>query len=76
LLLLLLGFNVHCLYFSFVMSCFEVGVTICIDLFLNSILLMFCIMISCEIINPFIEHRCDNGTYMLCILSQTLSSGW
>jgi hypothetical protein len=39
-------------------------------------LFMFCIVISCRIIGSSIEHKRDNVTYMLCILSQTLSSGW
>jgi hypothetical protein len=54
--------------FSLVISCFEKGVTIFICHFLNSVLLMFCMVKSCKIISPSMEHKHDNVMYMLCTL--------
>jgi hypothetical protein len=59
-----------------VISCFEIGVTIYIDHFLNLVLLTSCIAIFHTIISPFMEPQHDSVTYMLCILSRTLSSDW
>jgi len=33
-------------------------------------------MIFCKIMSPSKEHKHDNVTYMLCILSWILSNGW
>ncbi len=54
--------------FFLVISCFEEGVTIFINHFLNSNLLMTFIVRSCRIISPSMECKRDNVMYMLCTL--------
>ncbi len=55
---------------------FKTGVVISNDPFLKLTLCMFWIVIFCKIMSPSKEHKHDNVTYMLCILSWILSSGW
>jgi hypothetical protein len=56
------------LFFFYVISCFEVGITIFIGDFLNSIFFMFCMVRSCRIISPAMECKHDNVMHMLCTL--------
>jgi hypothetical protein len=65
-----------CFCFCLVISCFEIGVTIYIDPFFNLDFFTSYILIFHIIINPFMECKHDNVTYILCILSQTLLSDW
>ncbi len=78
---------IKCLFFSlwdfkwiivldfFVILCFQIGYNIYKDLFLKLALHISCIVIFCKIMSPFIDHRHDKVTYMLCIFKRTLSGG-
>jgi hypothetical protein len=60
----------------FVILCFEIGSNISSNLFLKLGLFKSHIIIFHRIMNPSMDHKCDNVMSMLCIFKRTLSSGY
>jgi hypothetical protein len=63
-------------YLSFLKLCLKINVTISNDPF-SKLALCMCYMVTYrKIMNPSMDHKHHNITYMLCIFSCTLSNGW
>jgi len=63
-------------YFSLLNLFKKISVTISNDPFLKLALCMSYIVIYHKIMNPSMDDKRHNITYMLCIFSCTLSNGW